>query len=144
MPWTPKRGQKWPKSMTRIPNKGPKPSNCVGIVDGQLTDPHFSLHTQVETWEYSESDCGYCSPTIAEVTTFDPLKNLGRLLLAIQTFRAIFTCCNSYLFNHSIAPGLYWHKQLKGLLSKNLQKPYICGRGGYNSWGYGTYHVVRK
>ncbi len=30
---------------------------------------------------------------------------------------------------------------LKGLLSKNLQKPYICGRGGYNSWGDGTYHV---
>ncbi len=30
---------------------------------------------------------------------------------------------------------------LKGVLSKNLQKPYICGRGGYNSWGDGTYHV---
>ncbi len=28
---------------------------------------------------------------------------------------------------------------LKGLLSKNLQKPYKCG--GYNSWGDGTYHV---
>ncbi len=31
--------------------------------------------------------------------------------------------------------------RLKGLLSKNLQKPYICGRGGYNSWGDGTYYV---
>ncbi len=30
---------------------------------------------------------------------------------------------------------------LKGILSKNLQKPYICGRGGYNSWGDGTYYV---
>ncbi len=30
---------------------------------------------------------------------------------------------------------------LKGVLSKNLQKPYICGRGGYNSWGDGAYHV---
>ncbi len=32
-------------------------------------------------------------------------------------------------------------KKLKGVVSKNLQKPYICGRGGYNSWGDGTYHV---
>ncbi len=31
--------------------------------------------------------------------------------------------------------------QLKGVLSKNLQKPYICRRGGYNSWGDGAYHV---
>ncbi len=31
--------------------------------------------------------------------------------------------------------------RLKVLLSKNLQKLYICGRGGYNSWGDGTYHV---
>ena len=22
-----------------------------------------------------------------------------------------------------------------------MQKCYICGRGGYNSWGDGTYHV---
>ena len=29
----------------------------------------------------------------------------------------------------------------KGVLSKNLQKPHICGRGGLNSWGDGTYHV---
>ncbi len=27
---------------------------------------------------------------------------------------------------------------LKGVVSKNLQKPYICGRGGYNSWGDGS------
>ncbi len=27
---------------------------------------------------------------------------------------------------------------LKGVVSKNLQKPYICGRGGYNSLGDGT------
>ncbi len=30
---------------------------------------------------------------------------------------------------------------LKVLVSKNLQNPYICGRGGYNSSGDGTYHV---
>ena len=30
---------------------------------------------------------------------------------------------------------------LKGAVCKNLQKPYICGRGGYNNWGDGTYHV---
>ncbi len=30
---------------------------------------------------------------------------------------------------------------LKGVVSKNLQKPYICGRGGCNSWGDSTYHV---
>ncbi len=34
-----------------------------------------------------------------------------------------------------------WSVCLKGLLSKNLQKPYKCGRGGYNSWDDGTYHV---
>ncbi len=33
------------------------------------------------------------------------------------------------------------HTYLKGVVSKNLQKPYICGRGGYDSWGDGTYHV---
>ncbi len=32
-----------------------------------------------------------------------------------------------------------WSVELKGVVSKNLQKPYICGRGGYNSWGDGTY-----
>ncbi len=32
-------------------------------------------------------------------------------------------------------------QELKGVLGKNLQKPYICGRGGYNSWGDGAYHV---
>ena len=30
---------------------------------------------------------------------------------------------------------------LKGFLIKNLQKPYICGRGVYNRWGDGAYHV---
>ena len=32
---------------------------------------------------------------------------------------------------------------LKGVLSKNLQKPYICDQGGYYSWGDGAraYHV---
>ncbi len=30
---------------------------------------------------------------------------------------------------------------LKGVVSKNLQKPNICGRGVYNSWGDGAYHV---
>ncbi len=37
----------------------------------------------------------------------------------------------------------FWmcHGILKGVLSKNLQKPYICGRGWYNSQGDGTYHV---
>ncbi len=32
-------------------------------------------------------------------------------------------------------------KLLKGVVSKNLQKPYICGRGGYNSWSEDAYHV---
>ncbi len=30
---------------------------------------------------------------------------------------------------------------LQGVISKNLQKPYICGRGGYNSWSDDAYHV---
>ncbi len=29
----------------------------------------------------------------------------------------------------------------KGVVSKNLQKPYICGRGGYNSWSDDVYQV---
>ena len=39
----------------------------------------------------------------------------------------------------------FWVRQspigLKGVLGKNLQKPYICGWGGYNSWDDGAYHV---
>ncbi len=30
---------------------------------------------------------------------------------------------------------------LKGVVSKNLPKPYICDRRGYNSWSDGAYHV---
>ncbi len=30
---------------------------------------------------------------------------------------------------------------LKVVVSKNLQKPYICGQGGYNSWSDDAYHV---
>ena len=30
---------------------------------------------------------------------------------------------------------------LKEVVSKDLQKPYICGRGLYNSWGDDAYHV---
>ena len=30
---------------------------------------------------------------------------------------------------------------LKGVICKILQKPYICGRGGYNSWSDGAHHV---
>ncbi len=37
--------------------------------------------------------------------------------------------------------------RLKEVLSKNLQKPNICGRGGYNSWSNDVYflnlHTVR-
>ncbi len=30
--------------------------------------------------------------------------------------------------------GTLINGSLKGVLSKNLQKPYRCGRGRYNSW----------
>ncbi len=33
------------------------------------------------------------------------------------------------------------YAMLKGVLSKNLQKPYICDRGVYNSLGDDAYHV---
>ena len=41
---------------------------------------------------------------------------------------------------HLMGAELLW-LDLKGVLSKNLQKPYVCGRRGCNSWGDGTYHV---
>ncbi len=31
---------------------------------------------------------------------------------------------------------------LKGVICKILQKPYICGRGGYNSWSDGAHHSL--
>ncbi len=32
---------------------------------------------------------------------------------------------------------------LKGVVSKNLQKTYICCRGAYNSWSDNAYHVEK-
>ncbi len=51
-----------------------------------------------------------------------------------------------YLYSKGTCIPVWAHRYicgvtLKGLLSKNLQKPYICGRGWYNRWGDGTYHV---
>ncbi len=42
------------------------------------------------------------------------------------------------LMDHSFQS---WSCNLKGVVSKNLQKPYICRRGGYNSLSDGAYHV---
>ncbi len=37
--------------------------------------------------------------------------------------------------------GLCEILDLQGVICKILQKPYICGRGGYNSWSDGAHHV---
>ncbi len=44
-------------------------------------------------------------------------------------------------FAHFFSMDMHIINQLKGVVSKNLQKPYICGRGVYNNWGDGAYHV---
>ncbi len=40
-----------------------------------------------------------------------------------------------------ITPQSPEYVYLKGVICKILQKPYICGRGGYNNWSDGAHHV---
>ncbi len=50
---------------------------------------------------------------------------------------AKYSCTSLYPFLAVWPQGIC----LEGVLSINLQKPYLGGRGGYNSWGDGTYHI---
>ena len=72
-----------------------------------------------------------------------PIRNLGlNLCLLLCTLSGlawhiqITTLIARWIFSSE-----YLYIKVKGVLSKNLQKPCTCGRVGYNSWGDGTYHV---